>query len=248
MRLPGTEILEWLAPLGQSVRLLPVIFSAQSFRKVSWAAIRQHSTWMGLEGFYFIVLSAVVVAFALVIQVLIELQQFRVHDLAGGIISVGLLREIGPLTVGLAWNVRLAARISEEALSISKGLNEFEFAQTFILPRYLAALLSAIPLVSYGLIFGFLTAAFLAPVLSVSTTNDFLDSAQRAVENKDIIAYYSKLVFLFPLISVISGSISAITGQKSAARVAGDAVTMTFSSCFVANLMVTTVLFFRPSF
>ena len=172
---PGAEIIEWLAPVGLSTRLIAGAFSWQSFKNLSWREIRGHCRWIGLESFGLVAVSAVVVAIALLIQCVIELEKFRMHDLAGALISMGLLREIGPLTVGLAWCGRIAHLVSEEARAYITHNSELEFAQRFILPRYIAALMMAVPLASYGLVIGFLTGAFFAPVLSVSTTGAFLE-------------------------------------------------------------------------
>lgn len=243
MRLPGADIIDCLAPLGTAVKLISGAFSWQSIKHLSWQDIRGHCRWMGLDSFNLVALSAVVVAIALLIQCIVELQKYRVHDLAGAVISIGLLREIGPLTIGLAWCARIAARISEEAFAAIANSTEREFAHTFILPRHIAALLMAVPLASYGLVIGFLTAAFVAPILSVSTTNDFLESAQRAIVNKDLIAYFLKLILVFPFVAVFAGSVSGLARTKSQAKIAGDAVTITFASGFMANLMVTIIMY-----
>ena len=200
---------------------------------------------MGLDSFYLVALAAVVVAIALLIQCVIELQKYRVHDLAGAIISIGLLREIGPLTVGLAWCARVSARISEEAYAFTANNTELGFAQHFILPRYIAALAMSLPLASYGLVIGFITAALMAPLLSVSTTNDFLESARKALENKDIIVYFLKLTLVFPLVAVFTGSVSGIAKRDDPTKIAADAVTVTFASAFIANLMVTIFMYYR---
>jgi phospholipid/cholesterol/gamma-HCH transport system permease protein len=245
MRMPGAEIIDWLSPLGRSLRLIVGTFSWQSFKNLSWADIRYHCRWIGLESFYLVALSAVVVAIALLIQCVIELQKYRVHDLSGAIIAIGLLREIGPLTVGLAWAARVSARISEEALIAKDNNNEREFTQNFILPRYVAALLMATPLAAYGLIIGFITAALAAPLLSVSTTEAFLDSAQRAVENKDLIVYFLKVGIVLPFVSVFAGCNSGIVRGKSPGAISADAVTATFACSFMANLMVTILMYYR---
>lgn len=161
MRLPGAEIIDWLSPVGESVKLIIGAFSWQSFKNLSWREIRNHCRWMGLESFFLVALAAVGVAIALLIQCVIELHKYRLHDLAGAVISIGLLREIGPLTVGLAWCGRIGARISDEAHAYIANNSEQDFAHKFILPRYIAALMMAIPLAAYGLVIGFLTAAFL---------------------------------------------------------------------------------------
>jgi phospholipid/cholesterol/gamma-HCH transport system permease protein len=181
----------------------------------------------------------------LVIQLVIELPKYHIHDLAGGIIAIGLLREIGPLTVGLAWAGRIAARISEDAHTFIAHSSEIDFAQRFILPRYIAATLMAIPLSAYGLVIGFVTAAFVAPLLSVSSTNIFLDSAQQAVNSRDIFTYFLKLVFANPFVAVMAGSACGILKGRPARLVSIDAVTATVMSVFVANLMVTMIMYYQ---
>lgn len=90
----------------------------------------------------------------LTIQCVVELQKYQAEELSGAVISIGLLREIGPLTVSLAWCARVAARIAAEAQTYcDSGKNE-EFAQQFVLPNYLATLAMAIPLGTYGLLVG----------------------------------------------------------------------------------------------
>jgi len=245
MRLPGAEIIDWLAPLGQSVKLIIGAFSWRSITNLSWQEIRSHCQWMGLEAFHMVALSAVVVAIALVIQCVIELHKYHLHDLAGAVISIGLLREIGPLTVGLALCGRMAARVSEEAHAYIAHNSELEFAHKFILPRYIAALLMAVPLASYGLVIGFYTGALVAPLLSISSTNIFLESARRAIENRDILIYFLKVILFFPFVTIFAACACGLLKRKSLAPVAVDAVTATFIACFVTNLMITMIMYYR---
>lgn len=245
MRLPGADITYWLSPVGQSVKLIMGAFSLQSFKNLSWQDIRSHCRWIGLESFFLVALSAVVVAIAIVLQCVIELQKYHFHDLAGGIIAIGLLREIGPLTIGLAWCSRVAARVSDEAHAYIAHNSESEFAHKFVLSRYIAALLMSVPLASYGLVIGFLTGAFIAPLLSVSSTSAFLESAQRVIENKDLVAYFVKLILVFPFVTVFAACACGVLKGKSLRPTAVDAVTATFISGFVANLMVTIAMYCR---
>ncbi len=170
--IPGSDIARWLAPFGLSVRLF--------FSCLSWSAIRQvrrdefqtFCNWLGKRSFHFVALSAVFVSIALTIQSVVELQKYRAEDISGAVIAIGLLREFGPLTVSLAWCARVAALVSDEARLYGYD-NVGDFARDFVCPRYLAALSMSIPLGAYGLVFGFVTAALVAPLLGVSSTNDF---------------------------------------------------------------------------
>ncbi len=103
----------------------------------------------------------------------------------------------------------------------------------------------ALPLAAYGLVIGFVTAAVVAPLLSVSSTNSFLESAQRAIENKDIAVFFLKLVLFFPFVAVFASCACSVLRAKPVTRVAVDAVTATFIGCFAANLMVTTVMYYH---
>ncbi|MBZ0185522.1 MAG: ABC transporter permease, partial [Candidatus Obscuribacterales bacterium] len=143
-RLPILEIIPWLVPVGLSVRLFAMCLSWSSLRSIPLNQLRGYCRWMGPGSFHFVAISALVIAIALTLQCVIELKKYQAEDLAGAAISIGLLRELGPLTISIAWCARVAALVSEEAKSMkSRFTTEREFAEKFVLPRYLAALISS---------------------------------------------------------------------------------------------------------
>ncbi len=204
---------------------------------------------MGLRSFHFVALSAVVVSIALTIQCVLELKRYQAEDLTGAAIAIGLLREIGPLTISIAWCVRVSALIAEEARNYRKlWSTDEEFAARFVLPRYIAALLMSIPLSGYGLLVGFVTAGLVAPLLGVSSLNYFVDSARDALRDKDIIVYFVKLSAINPLVAVFAASVCGLRASSDKEPVAASAVTATYIGCLVLNLAITVAAYLEGDF
>lgn len=243
------NFLEWLSPLGLSARMFFQSMSPAAFRKLNRGQIDAYSKWFGLRGFHLIVIGAAAVSIALTIECVVEMQKYRVQDWSGLVIAIGLLRELGPLTVSLAWCARVAAMLAEEG-QLYNMLPDKEFAEDYVLPRYLSALWMAVPLGAYGLVFGFLTGAVLAPLLGVSSANDFLESSKNGIENRDLFLYFTKLILVNPTIGVFAGCASArlgSVGEKLNVSAAANAVTATFLCGYVANAIFTfmVVVFWR---
>ncbi|MBP9092444.1 ABC transporter permease [bacterium] len=236
---PPIELFFWVAPFGRAIRLFFGAFQIASLRQFSYKKFKVACLWMGPESFHLVALAAVTVAIALTIQCVVELQKYQAEELSGAVISIGLLREIGPLTVSLAWCARVAARIAAEAQTYCDGGKNEEFAQQFVLPNYLATLAMSIPLGTYGLIIGFITGALVAPMLGVSSTSEFLHSARDGIQIRDIIVYFVKLILVNPTVGFFAGCAAGATTNHSNNAAPSNAVTATFIAGFFANLAVT---------
>ncbi len=242
--IPGSNIVSWLSPVGTSMRLVPDMFSINAFRALRLDELRKHCLWMGLQSFHFVSLSAAIVSICLTIQCVIELQKYQAQDLAGAVISIGLLREIGPLTISMAWCAMVAARVSEDAKRYYlRYRSDCTFASDFVLPRYISAVAMSIPLSAYGLLFGFITGALFAPLIGVNSTTDFLGSAREAIHDKDIAVYFIKLAFVNPSVAVFAGSVAGMRAKDVNQSVSADAVSACFLTCFTLNLAVTTAAY-----
>ena len=247
--IPILDFIPWLAPLGKATRyLFLTIVTLPRWRFKE--EMRDVFRWMGPKSFHLVALAAVAVAIALTMQCVKELEQYQAQDLAGAVISLGLLREMGPLTVSLAWCARVAAMVADQARyydHANPDASDSDFAATFVAPRLLAALLMSIPLGGYGLAIGFITGALATPLLTVSTTNQFLESAREAIQTKDLAVYFIKLILVNPPIGVLAG---CVAGRMAAGvpnsgmfSVAARAVTALFVCGFIANMIVSLLFY-----
>ena len=246
-QLPLTDFKPWIGQFGGAVRMFLRSFSYQSIRNVRWEQFKAYCVWFGPRSFHLVALGAVVVSLALTIQCVTELQEYQAQDLSGAVISIGLLRELGPLTISLAWCARVAALIAEESRRYAGGENGSQdyYSENYILVRYLAALAMSVPAGAYGLIVGFVTAALFAPLLGASSTGDFLESARQGIASKDIFTYFLKLLLINPTIGVFAGCICGRAFSSPFAPVAANAVTATFLVGYTANLIVTSILYIQ---
>ncbi|MBX3073923.1 ABC transporter permease [Candidatus Obscuribacterales bacterium] len=245
-RFPGADIFDWISPVGASVRLMFGLLSLQGVKELDWAEMRGHCRWMGLQSFHFVSLSAALVAIALTIETVVELQKFQAQDISGAAISIGLLREIGPLTISAGWCAMVAARLAEEAkVHYPQYHSDRSFSQGFILPRLICALGMSLPLGAYGLLFGFLTGALFAPLIGVTSTADFLESARLAIHDKDIAVYFIKLVLVNPTVGVFAGTVCGMAAKGRPQPVAASAVSATLLVCFALNLFVTVAAYLQ---
>jgi len=236
---PPIELFFWVAPLGRAFRLFIGAFQPASLANFSYKRFKQACLWMGPESFHLVALASVAVSIALTIQCCLELQKYQAQDISGAVISIGLLRELGPLTVSLAWCARVSARIAAQAQTYTAEGRCDQFAQGFVLTNYLAALSMSVPLGAYGLVIGFITGALVAPLLGVASTSEFIRSAHEGIEFRDLVVYFVKLILINPTVGFFAGCAAGTATNHSAGTAPSNAVTATFVAGFFGNLLIT---------
>ncbi len=240
----GGNLLSWLSPLGQATRLFCLSLSYDSWRTFSWRDFKRYCGWLGPRSFHFIALAGVAISLAMTIECVLELQKYRAQDLAGAVISIGLLRELAPLTLSTAWCASVAALIAGECKWYRwQYQDDGELAASFVLPRYLAALCMSLPLSGYGLIIGFVTGALFAPLLGVTSINDFFEAARQATHDTDIIVFFIKLVAVNPTVGVFAGCAAGMAATSTKDPVEAKAVVATALACYLINLGITAVFY-----
>ncbi len=237
-----------LSNFGIAVKLFIISFSPGSWHSARHAGrvFRKYALWMGIYSFALVGLAAMSIGCALTLESVTELKTFGAEKLSGALISLGLMREMGPLTVSLAWCVRVSALISEETKYFRADFkSDKEFAQNYILPRYGTTMLMATCMGAYGLLIGFATATLVSPFFGVTSMLDFLDSARDTIKFKDIVVYFIKLIAVNPTIGFFMGITAGLNSYRHNSQPAPEAITMTFLYGYLANLMVTIAAFYR---
>jgi len=222
-----------------SVKLLAFGFRPAAFARIDFKEFRELCNWLGVQSLPLIGLSAIFIGLAMTLETVLEMNKYAAQDLSGAVIAQGLLRELGPLTVSLAWGARVASRFACEAAELPVDISEIDYAQTFFFPRWLAGVLMSIPLSLYGLVIGFATAAIFAPFLGVSSTNDFLETARTQIHQKGLIVYFIKLILINPSIAVFVGCACGRDTEIPAVYKAATACTHLFIAGYIANWFLT---------
>jgi phospholipid/cholesterol/gamma-HCH transport system permease protein len=219
------------------------MFSLDSLTHIDFRLFSQKCAWMGVQSLPLVAISSVFVALALTLQTVNEMRGYRAQDMSGALIALGLLRELGPLTVSLSWAARVSALLSVEAHEFGQERSDAPFIQQFVLPNYIAGILMSVPLSAYGLVIGFAAAALFAPMLGVSSSNDFLETARLSIKNKDLIVYFVKLIFVNPTVAVFTACAIGRIHRGDSAHISSNAVTSMFIAAVTANFILTYIIY-----
>lgn len=234
-RLPNAEFsgVAWLAVLGTAFRGFSALVRSRSqFSRPEYARMFFIMGWYSVP---MVTFCALFISFALTTQVMNQLRAFAADDLAGSLICVGLLREMGPLTVGMAWGTGMVAHL---VTTLQANPDEGDS----VLASWMAAGLTAsIPISMYGLTVGFLAAALYAPYIGNTSTGNFIESARQTIQDKDVLVYFIKLVPVNPTIVVLTSYAYARIGRHRPAinvfnAVAGYAVTFCIANYLTSVL------------
>jgi len=229
--------------LGRSVRMMIDGFRQSSVARIDWTHFRELCNWLGPQSLPLVALSAIFVALALTFETVLEMRKYMAQDLSGAVITLGLLRELGPLTVSLAWAARFAARIAVEAHETIGELSDIDFAHTFLFPRWLAAFLMSGPVAAYGLVIGFVSAALFAPFLGVSSMSDFIAPARVTIDHTDLTVFFIKLILINTTIAVFAGCVAGRNPRVSSSFAVANAISILFIAGFIANWFCTWAIY-----
>lgn len=230
----------WLSSTGAAIRLFLSALSRRSFSQFSSEEFHYHLRWLALGGLALITWTAIFIACALATQTVLELRRFGAEDLAGAAIAIGLLRELGPLTVSLAWCARTAAFVS---CSKREQFQYADQANNGLLPLICAIYVSGALLSVYGLVIGFVAAALYAPFLGVSSSTDFLEAARSQISNKDVCIYFLKLNAANPTAAILAACAAASERNLTLPFIAASAVGTTFILGTFFNLVITLIAY-----
>lgn len=233
------QILSLFAPLGILARILPCLIKPNCYTSIDVPEFKRICHYLGPKALPLIITTAIFISLALTVETILETTRYGAQDVSGAAISIGLLRELGPLTVSLFWAARVTVLLAYNAKLYVDSHGRKDFIEIFVFPRFLAGLLMAIPLAAYGLVFGFATAAFYAPTIGVSSYQEFLEIARVSIHEKDITVYFVKLILLNPIIAVIVGSACGLYSNDDAGTTASHAVSKMLIYAVIANFVFT---------
>ncbi|HEY1645908.1 MAG TPA: ABC transporter permease [Candidatus Saccharimonadales bacterium] len=233
-----------LWPLSVAGTAVADTFSLDALSKFDFRSYIENCRTMGIGSFPLISLAAVFISFTVTLQVVFVATKYGVEEIAGGVIAAGLLRELGPLTLGVAWAARVAVLFAEEAVCLPE-MSDRKFAASFTLPRYAAAVSMAFPLSVYGLVIGFLTATATAAVLGGVPPDIFLEAGRLGVTNKDVMVYFIKLVLINPASAIFAAAIYLRLTQDRSRRVISRTLTAAVIVAYAANATISN-LFYAP--
>lgn len=201
---------------------------------------------------YLVVLTGIFAGQGFALAFSVELADFGAKDYLGRIMSIAIVRELGPVLASLMIAARVAAGITAEigAMKSSNQLNAMvafgiDPMQKLVVPR-LVALLLMVPALTIVCDFiaifgGYIIALFIA---HVSTTMYWAAVKERLIFGNIFIGIFKPIVFSFVIafISCYKGFASE-GGTKGVGKATTESVVLSSITILCVNFFITKVVF-----
>ncbi len=207
---------------------------------------------IGFGSLYLIVLTGIFAGEGFALAFSVELADFGAKDYLGRIMSIAIIRELGPILTGLMVAARVASGITAE-IGAMKSSNQIDAMVAFgidpvrkvAVPR-LVALALMVPVLTVicdaiAIIGGYLVAVFVA---HVSSTMYWSAVRDRLLFGNIFIGLLKPVVysFIIAFISCYKG-FSSSGGTKGVGRATTESVVLTSISILVMNFFITRIVF-----
>lgn len=207
---------------------------------------------IGLKSFLVVGITALFTGFAMSLQVARELVLFGADTAIGGVVSLALIREIGPITAGVTVAGRVGSSIAAEltTMMITEQIDALKVmridpVEFLVVPRYVAAIVMLPTLSVYAMFIGLLAGiniAYLAANLPVAT---FLDSVKQTILDRDFTVHFLKAFINGTIIASFACAIGLSTrgGAEDVGIATTRSIVWTMTMIFVFNFVVTSLTY-----
>ena len=233
------------------------LLAFKSFRNV-FASIKRgniikHINEIGIDSFPLIGIISAFIGMILVMETAYTLKKFGAEIYAGGIVSISMIRELGPVFVAFVLAGRVGASIAAEigTMKITEQVDALKMLAVdpvayLVTPRLLAGMISlpSLFIISFflSILGGFIVGVFLVGIPS----GMFLHQSFRYISFKDLFVGLSKSV-IFAVVIISAASHEGLRTQGGAVgvgRAATNSVVISFFLIILANLILTGIFYF----
>lgn len=220
--------------------------------KIDWTETIRQCEMIGLKSFLVVGITALFTGFAMSLQISRELVLFGADTAIGGVVSLALIREIGPITAGVVLAGRVGSSISAElttmmiteqidALQVMK-IDPIEF---LVVPRYLAGVLMMPALSVYAMFIGLIAGINIAYIAANVPAATFLDSVKQTILDRDFTVHFLKAFINGTIVTTFSCAIGLSTrgGAEDVGIATTRSIVWTMTMIFVFNFVVTSLTY-----
>src|ERR1700733_10768487 len=147
--------------LGQALILLVRTYGCILRGEIEWKEVLMQCYMIGVQSWVVVSVTALFTGFAMSLQIARELVLFGADTSIGGVVSLALVREIGPITAGVIVAGRVGSSIAAEltTMMITEQIDALKVmrvdpVQFLVVPRYLAGFFMMPVLSIYAMFIG----------------------------------------------------------------------------------------------
>jgi phospholipid/cholesterol/gamma-HCH transport system permease protein len=220
--------------------------------RIDWDETWRQSYMIGLKSFVVVGVTALFTGFAMSLQISRELVLFGADTAIGGVVSLALVREIGPITAGVIVAGRVGSSVAAEltTMGITEQIDALKVmridpVEFLVVPRYVAAAMM-IPILSvYAMAIGLIAGVIIAQAAANVPPNTFLDSVRQTILDRDFGVHFLKSFINATIIIVYSCAIGLNTrgGAEDVGIATTRTIVWTMTMIFVFNYFVTALTY-----
>lgn len=238
--------------LGQCIILLFHTLKYIVRGEIDWKETWRQSYKIGVESCIVVSLTALFTGFAMSLQISRELVLFGADTAIGGVVSLALVREIGPITAGIMVAGRVGSSVAAEltTMMITEQIDALKVmrvdpVQFLVVPRFMAAMLMMPALTVYAMAMGLVAGIYIANTAANVPAATFLDSVKQTILDRDFGTHFLKAWTNAMLIIVISCAIGLRTrgGAEDVGIATTRTIVWTMTMLFVFNYVITAVTY-----
>jgi phospholipid/cholesterol/gamma-HCH transport system permease protein len=248
----GMAILAYIEYFGSLAMLTVNSFKKMLFSKKS-ENLFEHVEQIGINSFPLVGIISVFIGMVLVMETAYTLKKFGAEIYSGGIVSISMIRELGPVFVAIVMAGRVGGAIAAEigTMKITEQIDAMEVMAVdpvayLVSPRLLAGIIS-LPSLFIISFFLSIAGAFIVGVFMVGIPSGmFLYQTFRFIVLRDLlIGFVKSVVFAVVVITVASHEgLRAGGGAVGVGRAATTSVVISFFLIILCNLILTGIFYF----
>ncbi len=237
---------------GQTIIMFVLTLRCIIKGQIDWSEVWRQCYFIGVNSFVVVAITAVFTGFAMSLQIARELVLFGADTAIGGVVSLALIREIGPITAGVMVAGRVGSAIAAEltTMMVTEQIDaltvmRIDPVQFLVVPRYVAAMLM-VPLLSiYAMFIGLLAGINIAHIAANLPPETFMDSVKQTILDRDFTVHFIKAGINATLVIMFSCAIGLHTrgGAEDVGIATTRSIVWTMTMIFVFNYIVTSLTY-----
>lgn len=238
--------------IGAAIILLVRTWQLILTGKIDWHETFRQCEMIGMKSFLVVGITALFVGFAMSLQIARELVLFGADTAIGGVVSLALIREIGPITAGVTVAGRVGSAIAAEltTMMITEQIDALKVmridpVEFLVVPRYMAGIMMLPILSIYAMFIGLLAGVNIANAAANLPMATFLDSVKQTILDRDFSVHFLKSFINATIIITFSCAIGLRTsgGAEDVGIATTRSIVWTMTSIFVFNFIVTSLTY-----
>lgn len=248
----GQQTIDILEEFGKTLELGWETVTGIASGKVNVDLTLEQMVKIGLESLPLALVTSAFIGMVFALQISSEFVRFGAGKYVGGIMSIGMARELGPAVTGIVVAARVAAAIAAElgTMTVKEQIDALKALgaspiRYLVIPRFIAAAAMLPLLTIFADILGFTGGYFVATYVSKINSVQYMETAQQLMKLWDVYGGMLKTIFFGMIIAVIAcyKGLNTKGGAKGVGEATTSAVVTSLITLFVVNYFLSNLFF-----